>query len=129
MRLNQVHCAIDRCATNAPAAEDWAPVYASGVSVPQYHHSRRGRVFRLERRHDAPGEGVTRYLLRAVPVRPASANGADTTNGPGASLLEVTQEFGVAHLRDKLAYHQDVPTPELIFENLWQRLRLEIDAL
>ena len=59
-----------------------------------------------------------RFALRAVPI---THDGVDTG-------LEVTRELDAALVRDKIAHGQAIPTPEDTFEQLWQRLRLDLDA-
>jgi len=59
-----------------------------------------------------------RFGLRAVPIKP---------DGDDAGL-EVTCELDASFLRDKIANRQAVPTPEETFEQLWQQLRVDVDA-
>jgi hypothetical protein len=58
-----------------------------------------------------------RFALRAVPIKP---------NGDAG--LEVTCELDASLLRDKIARRQAIPTPEETFEQLWQQLRVDVDA-
>lgn len=59
-----------------------------------------------------------RFALRAVPIK---ADGSDAG-------LEVTRELDAAFVRDKIVNGQAIPTPEDTFEQLWQQLRLDLDA-
>ena len=59
-----------------------------------------------------------RFALRAVPI----LIGSDDTG------LEVAREYVTSEVRDKIVNHQAIPTPEDMFEQLWQQLRLELDA-
>lgn len=98
------------------------------MQVPAYYHSRRGRVYRVQRVHaDLDRDGTSRYVLRAYPVRalPTSASGAAIQ--PAAA--EVSQDVSPTVWREKLRRRQTIATPEETFEQLWQRLRLELDAL
>ena len=86
--------------------------------VPPYCLSRQGRVFRLLRTSELVAPDRMRFALRAVPIKP---DGVDAG-------LEVTCELDTALIRDKIAHGQAIPTPEATFEQLWQRLRLDLDA-
>ena len=86
--------------------------------VPPYCLSRQGRVFRLLRNSELVAPDRMRFALRAVPIKP---DGVDAG-------LEVTRELDAALVRDKIAHGQAIPTPEETFEQLWQRLRLDLDA-
>jgi hypothetical protein len=88
------------------------------VVVPAYCRSREGRVFRLLRTSQLVAPDRMRFALRAVPIK---ANGEDAG-------LEVARELDASLLRDKIARGQAIPTPEETFEQLWQQLRLDLDA-
>jgi hypothetical protein len=60
-----------------------------------------------------------RFALRATPILIGSHDAG----------VEVAREYIASDLRDKIVNHQAVPTPEDTFEQLWQQLRLELDAL
>jgi hypothetical protein len=61
-----------------------------------------------------------RYVLRAFPIR--------TQNGTSEASKEAVKEVDTQGLREKIANRQVVPTPEELFEQLWQQLRLDLDA-
>jgi hypothetical protein len=42
--------------------------------------------------------------------------------------LERVREFDTELIRDKIAHHHAIQTPELTFEELWQQLRNDLDA-
>jgi hypothetical protein len=90
--------------------------------VPTYHRSRQGRMFRLQRTCERSAEGGTRYVLRAFLVR------SDDPFSQAAPMAEQTRDFNADALADKLRHHLAVQTTEAIFEQLWQQLRLELDA-
>jgi hypothetical protein len=75
-------------------------------------------VYRLLRVSELVGGDRMRYALRAVPIKPEKQTNA----------LEVTCELETAILRDKIALGQTIPTPEDTFEQLWQQLRVDLDA-
>lgn len=86
--------------------------------VPAYCRSANGRVFRLLRSSELIAPDRVRFALRAQAV-----NATDPT-----ADLELTQEVDADLIRDKIAHRQAIPTPELTFEGLWQRLKLDLDA-
>jgi hypothetical protein len=86
--------------------------------VPPYCRSRSGRVFRIQRRSEPLDDHGRRYTLRATPIRIGSVDGH-----------EATRELDQEQVRDKIHNRQIVPSPEDIFEQLWQQLRLELDSL
>ena len=86
--------------------------------VPPYCLSRQGRVFRLLRTSELVAPDRMRFALRAVPIK---HDAVDTG-------LEVTRELDTALVRDKIAHGQAIPTPEETFEQLWQQLRLDLEA-
>jgi hypothetical protein len=86
--------------------------------VPPYCRSRVGRVFRVQRSSELIGPNRVRYALRAVPIKRDAQDAG----------LEVAREFETSLVRDKLALHQVIPTPEETFEQLWQQLRLDLDV-
>jgi len=75
-------------------------------------------VFRLLRNSQLIAPDRMRFALRAVPIKPNSVDAG----------LEVTREVDAALVRDKIAHGQAIPTPEDTFEQLWQQLRLDLDA-
>jgi len=64
------------------------------------------------------GPDRMRFSLRAQDVNPGSSS----------PVLERTREVDTALLRDKIARHHVIPTPEATFEDLWQQLRVDLDA-
>jgi hypothetical protein len=86
--------------------------------VPPYCQSRRGRVFRVLRSSVLVAPDRMRFALRATPI----LIGSDDAG------LEVAREYVTSEVRDKIVNHQAIPTPENTFEQLWQELRLELDA-
>ena len=84
--------------------------------MPAYCRSRDGRVFRVQRFSDITTERA-RYVLRATPIRQ-----------PDAHPIELACELQAALLRDKIRHGQAVPTPEDMFEQLWQQLQLDLAA-
>ncbi len=89
------------------------------MMAPSYYRSRRGRVFRLQRRHETLNGGTARFVLRAFAV-------------PGLwtdlPIAEVSDELTADTLRDQLQRRLAVATPEERFDALWQRLRLDLEA-
>jgi len=75
-------------------------------------------VFRVLRSSAVVAPDCMRFALRAVPILIGSED-------PG---LEVAREYLTSEVRDKIVNHQAIPTPEDTFEQLWQQLRLELDA-
>lgn len=89
------------------------------MPVPAYYRSHHGRVFRVERVcYDLP-DGGARYRLRAYAVDCGRANGGS---------VEVGEEIGLGAVRDRVRRGLAVPTSEQTFEQLWQRLRLELET-
>jgi hypothetical protein len=86
------------------------------MAVPMYCRSRQGCVYRIQRSSYSMESGHVRYTLRAVPLR---------VNAQG---FEASSELATDLVRDKIRHRQIIPTPEATFEQLWQQLRLEIDA-
>jgi hypothetical protein len=62
------------------------------------------------------GPETMRYVLRATAV------------GRSEGGLEASRDVDTALMRDKVRNGQVVPTPEEMFEQLWQQLRLDLDA-
>jgi len=85
------------------------------MAIPAYYTSRGGRVFRLKRFNEGDGESA-RYVLRGSPLGAGSA-------------VEVSQDAQVDRVRDQINRRMVLSTPEEVFENLWQQLRLDLDAL
>jgi hypothetical protein len=75
-------------------------------------------VFRLLRNSELVGPDRMRYALRAVPIKPCGEDAG----------VEVTRELDACVVRDKIARGHAIPTPEETFEQLWQQLRLDLDA-
>jgi hypothetical protein len=75
-------------------------------------------VFRVLRNSELVGPDRMRYVLRAVPIKP---------DGDDAGL-EVSSELDACVVRDKIARGHAILTPEQTFEQLWQQLRLDLDA-
>jgi hypothetical protein len=74
-------------------------------------------VYRVQRTSTLIGPDTVRYVLRAVPVK--------QDGQPGH---EVARDIDAAHVRDKLAMRQAIPTPEDTFEALWQQLRVDLNV-
>ena len=91
------------------------------MSVPAYYRSHHGRVFRVERAHEPASDGGARYVLRAFPVRLVPA--AQTP------VAVAAEEVHAEAVRDRIRRGQAVATAEQTFAQLWQRLRLELEAL
>ena len=85
--------------------------------VPAYYRTPCGRVYRVHRVSQTLGADQARYILRAVPIRPADE--------PHAA--EAVQVVDAETLRDRIRLRQVVPTPEQTYEQLWQQLRLDLD--
>jgi len=86
--------------------------------VPAYCRSSSGRVFRVLRWSEEVGPNRVRFVLRAQAI---TATGA-------ANDVERARELDADLIRDKIANGQAIPTPETTFEELWQQLRLDLDA-
>lgn len=85
--------------------------------VPPYGRSRQGRLFRLLRSSQFVAPDRIRFALRAQPVHSADGD-------PG---VEVATELDAGFVRDKIAHGQAIPSPEVTFEQLWQRLSQDLD--
>ena len=59
-----------------------------------------------------------RFALRAQAIKP----------GEGLADIELARELDLCLVRDKIAHHHVIPTPETTFEELWQQLRVDLDA-
>jgi hypothetical protein len=90
------------------------------MAVPQYGRSRAGRVYRIYRSSALVGADCLRFTLRAVPV---------AVSGSYGQAFEASREVHTELVRDKIRHRQVIPTPEATFEQLWQQLRLDIDAV
>jgi hypothetical protein len=88
------------------------------VVVPAYCTSRQGKVFRVTRLSELVASDRVRYALRAVPI---ALQGTDDG-------VEVAREYDTTLVRDKISLGQAIPTPEDLFEQLWQQLRLDLDV-
>jgi hypothetical protein len=86
--------------------------------VPAYCRTATGRVFRLLRSSELVAPDRVRFVLRAQAINAADAD----------AELEQSREVDAELIRDKIAYRQAVPTPETTFEELWGKLRLQLDA-
>ena len=89
------------------------------MAAPPYYRSRRGRVFRLQRKHETLTSGAARFVLRAFAVPGLSSD---------LPIAEAAEELTTDALRDQLQRGVAVATPEERFEALWQRLRLDLEA-
>lgn len=87
--------------------------------TPAYYRTRRGRVFRVQRRHETPADGVSRFVLCAFAVPGA------WTDSP---IAEASDEVTADAVRDYLQRGLVIATPEERFNALWQRLRLDLEA-
>lgn len=90
------------------------------MQVPPYHRSRHGRVFRVQRVSRQVADDRTRYVLRGIPVSTA----LDAT-----AAVEVAHEATADELWDRMQRGHEIMTPERHFEQLWEELRRELDAL
>ena len=90
------------------------------MQVPPYHRSRRGRVFRVQRVSRQVADDRTRYVLRGIPV---------STALDASATVEVAHEATAGDLREHLQRGHEAMTPERYFEQLWEQLRRELDAL
>jgi alkanesulfonate monooxygenase SsuD/methylene tetrahydromethanopterin reductase-like flavin-dependent oxidoreductase (luciferase family) len=88
------------------------------VVVPAYCRSASGRVFRVLRSSQLIAPDRVRFALRAQPIR-ADNDAAD---------LELARELDADLIRDKILNRQAIPTPETTFEDLWQQLRIDLEA-
>jgi len=86
--------------------------------VPAYCRSSSGRVFRVLRSSQVVSPDRVRFTLRAQAI-----NASD-----GSNDVERARELDTELIRDKIAHRQAIPTPETTFEDLWQQLRVDIDA-
>ena len=85
--------------------------------MPPYCRDRLGRVYRILRSSQQIAPDRVRFSLRAQTIR---LEGAD----PG---IEVSRELEAVLLLDKAANRQAVPSPESVFEQLWQELQSGLD--
>jgi hypothetical protein len=86
--------------------------------VPPYCRSKTGRVFRVLRSSNMVGPDRMRFCLRAQDVNPVNSS----------AVVERAREVDAGLLRDKIARHHVIPTPESTFEDLWQQLRVDLDV-
>ncbi len=91
------------------------------LTVPLYYRSRAGRVFRLQRRHEPAGNEGGRYGLCAFDVR--------RTPPAEQPVAQAWNESSADELREKLRLGHMIRTPEQSFEQLWQRMRMELESL
>jgi hypothetical protein len=75
-------------------------------------------VFRLLRSSELVGPNRVRFALRAQAV---------SSVGQSADL-ELSRELDTELIRDKILNRQAIPTPEATFEDLWQQLRIDLEA-
>ncbi len=87
--------------------------------VPAYYRSRRGRMFRVQRLAERLGEDGERYVLRGTAVR----------IGAEAQRAEVARDVRADGIRERIGRGMVVPTPEETYEQLWQQLRVDLEAL
>ena len=85
--------------------------------VPPYCRDRLGRVYRILRSSELTAPDRVRFSLRAQSIRLDAAD-------PG---VEVSRELEASLLLDKALHGQAVPTPESVFEQLWQQLHVDLD--
>jgi hypothetical protein len=83
--------------------------------VPAYCRTASGRVFRLLRSSELVAPDRIRFVLRAQAI-----NDTDSR--------ELAREFDAEFIRDKIAHRQAIPTPETTFEDLWSRLKVDLDT-
>lgn len=88
--------------------------------VPAYCRTAGGHVFRVQRSSEMVAPDRVRFSLRARALNPRQADEEED--------LVLTCEIDTALLRDKLANHHVIPTPEATFEVLWQQLQVALDA-
>jgi hypothetical protein len=77
-------------------------------------------MFRLQRLSERVTADRSRYVLKAIAVKVAAAQ---------TSAAEVAREVDTEALRDKIERGLVVATPEETFEQLWQQLRVDLEAL
>ncbi len=65
--------------------------------------------------------GRSRFALRAYPVAAAS-------NGNTRPVCEQAEEWDAEWFRDKIRLGHAIQTPEQLFDQLWQRLRLDLET-
>jgi hypothetical protein len=75
-------------------------------------------VFRVLRSSEMVGPDRIRFVLRAQDVNPLSSY----------PDIELACELDTALLRDKIVHRHVIPTPESTFDDLWQQLRVDLDA-
>jgi hypothetical protein len=75
-------------------------------------------VFRVLRSSEMVGRDRVRFVLRAQDVNPVSTSQA----------IELAREMDAGLIRDKIVHRHLIPTPESTFEDLWQQLRVDLDA-
>jgi hypothetical protein len=86
------------------------------MAVPQYCRSREGRVYRIQRLSESIDRDRMRFTLRAVPIHNPTVT------------FEASRDIATDLVRDKIRHRQVIPTPEMTYEQLWQQLRLDINA-
>jgi len=86
--------------------------------APPYCRALDGRLYRIVRSSEMVGPDRVRFALRAHAVNPHST----------CPDLELAHEVDLALIRDKIANHHVIPTPESTFEALWQQLRVDLDV-
>jgi hypothetical protein len=86
--------------------------------VPPYCRTRDGRVYRVLRRSEMLAPDRVRFALRAQAINPES----------DFDDLELARELDATQIREKIANHQFIPTPESTFEALWQQLQMDLDS-
>jgi hypothetical protein len=75
-------------------------------------------LYRVLRSSQMVAPDRARFAVRAHAVNPQST----------CPDLELAHEVDMALIRDKIANHHVIPTPEATFEALWQQLRVDLDA-
>jgi hypothetical protein len=86
--------------------------------APPYCRTLDGRLYRIVRSSEMIAPDRVRYTLRAQALKPDS----------GCADLELAHEVDMALIRDKIANHHIIPTPEATFEALWQQLQVVLDS-
>ncbi|MBV9579882.1 MAG: hypothetical protein JO057_14930 [Chloroflexi bacterium] len=77
-----------------------------------------GRVYRVVRSSRMVSPDRVRFALRAQSLKPDSQ----------CPDLELAREVDAEAIRDKIANHHAIPTPESTFEALWEQLRVDLDS-
>jgi len=87
-----------------------------GVVVPPYCRALDGRLYRVVRSSRMVSTDRVRFALRAQAINSESPD------------FELAREVDASLIRDKIANHHVIPTPETTFESLWQQMRVDLDS-